>query len=75
MFEEEMDYDRAKSIIENTINDDDNIGALEYVLKMKGRLIDYDENLIGDFAMLMLCVCAIDGCISKDEREWLRDIL
>ena len=75
IFGGEMSYDRAKSIVENTINDDDNIGAIEYVLKMKGRLIDYDEKLSGDFAMLMLNVCAIDGCINRDERQWLREVL
>ena len=75
MFDGNMDYDRAKAIIQNTINDDDNAGALEYVLKMKGRLMDYDADLVGDFAMLMLGVCSIDGCISRDERDWLRAVL
>jgi len=75
IFGGEMDYDRAKAIIENTINDDDNTGALEYVLKMKGLLMDYNAKLYADFAMLMLGVCSIDGCINRDERQWLRAIL
>ncbi|MBQ3685144.1 MAG: TerB family tellurite resistance protein [Candidatus Methanomethylophilaceae archaeon] len=75
MFEGNMDYDRAKAIIQNTIDDEDNIGAIEYVLKIKGRLIDHDEELLGSFRMLMLSVCAIDGCISRDERKWLWEVL
>jgi len=75
MFQGEMDYDRAKSIIQNTMDDEDDAGGLKWVLEMKGRLLDHDAGLAETFGILMLGVCSIDGCISRDEMDWLGEIL
>lgn len=69
-----MDYSRAKQIIQNTLDDEDNSHPIDFLLRIKGKLANYGSDAMKAFVTLLLGVLDIDGEISYKEKTWLHEI-